>query len=121
PPVELRAILYNPLTYILSAQNAFDPPPVPATAVALESLADMDAVGLRQDTTPFFEAVSALLDLPHSLPPISLPPSISGLQWAGLLRDRTVVRGLIQMDLEAYQTVVGILKRVSDRQAAASA
>ena len=36
-PIELKAILYNPLTYQLTAQNAFDPPPMPATAVALES------------------------------------------------------------------------------------
>jgi hypothetical protein len=120
-PVELRAILYNPLTYILSAQNAFDPPPVPATAVALESLADMDAVGLRQDTAPFFETISAILDLPQSLAAISLPTSTTVVQWADLLRDRPVVRDLIAMDLEVYQTFVGILKRQSDKQAAASA
>jgi hypothetical protein len=120
-PMELRAILYNPLTYLLSAQNAFDPPPVPATAVALESLADMDAVGLRQDTAPFFETVSAILDLPQSLAVISLPASATVVQWVELLRDRPVVRNLIEMDLEVYQTVAGILERQSDKQAAVSA
>jgi hypothetical protein len=115
-PTELRAILYNPLTYLLSAQNAFDPPPVPATAVAMDSLADMDAVGLRQDTAPFFETISAILELPKSLTAIPLPTSISVVQWADLLRDRPVVRSLIGMDLEVYQTVANILEPQSDDQ-----
>ena len=120
-PIELRAILYNPLTYLLSAQNAFDPPPVPATAVALESLADMDAVGLRQDTASFFETISAVLDLPESLRAIALPTSTTVLQWAHLLRDRPAVRSQIEMDLEVYQTVASILERQSGKQTAASA
>jgi hypothetical protein len=119
-PVELRAILYNPLTYLLSAQNAFDPPPLPATAVALESLADMDAIGLRQDTSPFFETVSTILDLPHSLKAISLPTNTTVLQWADLLRERPVVRSQIEMDLEVYQTVANIIERQSNKPATAS-
>jgi hypothetical protein len=121
PPVELRAILYNPLTYLLSAQNAFDPPPVPPTAVALESLADMDAVGLRQDTAPFFELVSAVLELPERLAPTSLPTSSTVVQWADLLRGRPAVRRLIEMDLEVYQTAAGILEKQSEKQPVASA
>ncbi len=120
-PVELRAILYNPLTYLLTAQNAFDPPPAPATAVALESLADMDAVGLLQDTAPFFETVSAVLDLPKSLTAISLPTNTTVIQWANLLRDRPIVRSQIEMDLEVYRTVADILERQVQKQAAASA
>jgi hypothetical protein len=120
PPIELRAILHNPLTYQLTAQNAFDPPPMPAAAVALESLADMDAVGLREDPTPFFEIVSAMLDLPDGLDPISLSTSNTVIQWADFMRDRPVVRKLIEMDLEVYQTAAGIIER-SHKPAAASA
>jgi len=115
-PIELRAILYNPLTYLLSAQNAFDAPPIPATAVALESLADMDAVGLWHDTVPFFETVSAILDLPQNLAAISLPTSTTVVQWADLLRDRPAVRSLIEMDLEVYETVGSILAKQLNEQ-----
>jgi hypothetical protein len=110
-PLELKTILYNPLTYQLTAQNAFDPPPIPATAVALESLADMDAVGLRDDPAPFFEIVSAMLDLPDGLPPVSLPTSNTVVQWANFLRERPMVRKLIEMDIEVYQTAAAIIER----------
>jgi hypothetical protein len=120
PPIELKAILYNPLTYQLTAQNAFDPPPMAATAVALESLADMDAVGLRDDPAPFFEIVSAMLDLPEGLAPVSLPTGNTVVQWADFLRERPAVRKLIEMDLEVYQTAAGIIER-SQKPAAASA
>jgi hypothetical protein len=117
-PVELRTILYNPLTYLLSAPNAFDPPPVPPTAVALESLADMDAVGLRQGAAPF-SSWSRLCSNFRSLAAISLPTSSTVVQWADLLRGRPAVRSLIEMDLEVYQMVAGILQRQSEKQAAA--
>jgi hypothetical protein len=118
-PLELKAVLYNPLTYQLTAQNAFDPPPMPATAVALESLADMDAIGLRDDPAPFFELVSAVLELPEGLAPVSLPTSNTVIQWADFLRERPAVRKLIEMDLEVYQTAAGIIER--SRKPAASA
>jgi hypothetical protein len=44
PLLELRSIVYNPLTCLLTATNAFNAPATPTTAIALESLADMDAV-----------------------------------------------------------------------------
>jgi hypothetical protein len=119
-PIELKAILYNPLTYQLTARNAFDPPPMPATAVALESLADMDAIGLRDDPAPLLEIVSAMLELPEGLAQVSLPASNTVIQWADFLRDRPVVRKLIEMDLEVYQTAAGIIER-SHKPAAASA
>jgi hypothetical protein len=119
-PIELKAILYNPLTYQLTARNAFDPPPMPAAAVALESLADMDAVGLRSDPAPFFEIVSAMLDLPEGLAEASLATSNTVIQWADFLRDRPAVRKLIEMDIEVYQTAAGIIER-SHKAAAVSA
>jgi hypothetical protein len=119
-PIELKAILYNPLAYQLTAQNAFDPPPKPTAAVALESLADMDAVGLRDDPAPFFEIVSAMLDLPEGLAQVSLPTSNTVIQWADFLRERPAVRKLIEMDLEVYQTAAGIIER-SQKPTAASA
>jgi hypothetical protein len=119
-PIELKAILYNPLTYQLTAQNAFDPPPRPTTAVALESLADMDAVGLRDDPAPFFEIVSAMLELPEGLSEVPLPTSNTVIQWADFLRERPAVRKLIEMDIEVYQTAAGIIEQ-SVKAAAASA
>jgi hypothetical protein len=118
-PIELKAILYNPLSYQLTAQNAFDPPPKPTTAVALESLADMDAVGLRDDPAPFFEVMTAMLDLPEGLAQVSLPTSNTVIQWADFLRERPTVRKLIEMDLEVYQTAAGIIEQ--SQKAAASA
>jgi hypothetical protein len=117
-PIELKAILYNPLTYQLTAQNAFDPPPMPAAAVALESLADMDAVGLREDSVSFLELVSAMLDLPEGLPAVSLPTSNTVVQWADFLRERPAVRKLIEMDIEVYRTAAGVIERSQNPAAA---
>jgi hypothetical protein len=107
PPHELRSLLYNPLTYLLAAQNAFDPPPFPATAIALDSLADMDVIGLRDDTKMFFETISAVLDVPETLAAIPLPTSQSVLHLAELLRKMSVARSLIEMDVEVYEIVAG--------------
>ena len=109
PTHELRSALYNPLTSLLSAQNAFDALPIPATAVALDSLADMDAIGLRDDTMPFLETISAVLTFPDNLPTIALPTSQTVLHLADLLRARSVARSLIEMDLEIYDTVAATL------------
>jgi hypothetical protein len=109
PTHELRSALYNPLTSLLSAQNAFDALPIPATAVALDSLADMDAIGLRDDTKPFLEMISVVFDLPDSLPTIALPTNRAVLQLADVLRARPVARSLIEMDLEVYDTVTATL------------
>jgi hypothetical protein len=116
-PHDLRTILYNPLTYQLTAKNAFDPPPKAAIAVALESLADMDAVGLRHDPAPFFEVVSAILDLPERPAPIALPTSNTVIQWADFLRECPAARNLIEMDLEVYQTAANIIERQNQKPA----
>jgi hypothetical protein len=121
PPHELRSTLYNPLTYLLTAQNAFDAPPMPAIAVALDSLADMDAIGLRDETEPFLATVSAVIDLSETLPAIPLPTSQTVLQMADLLRETPVARSLIEMDLEVYQTVIGTLTSLRGDQTAVSA
>jgi hypothetical protein len=120
PPHELRSVLYNPLTYLLTAQNVFDPPPTPATAVALDSLADMDAIGLRRDTGPFLETVSAILELPEYPAAIALPTSRTVLQLADVLRDEPMARSLIEMDLEVYETVARTLANVCGDQIANS-
>lgn len=111
PPHELRSIIYNPLTYLLTAANAFDPPASPTTAVALESLADMDAVGLRQDTKSFFELISAVFEVSENLSPEALPTSSTVVQWADVLRQRPAMRGFIEMDLVVYQTAADIIER----------
>jgi hypothetical protein len=121
PAHELRSVLYNPLTYLLTAQNAFDAPPPLATAVALDSLADMDAIGLRSDTEPFLETISAVLELPENLATITLPTSQTVLELADFLRDRPVARGLIEMDLEVYKTVTSTLTSLCGDQIAVSA
>jgi hypothetical protein len=121
PPLELRSIVYNPLTYLLTAANAFDAPPSPTTAIALESLADMDAIGLRQDTESFFELVSAALDVSESLSPEALPTSSTVVQWADLLRERPAMRRLIEMDLVVYKTAADIIERQRESGVATSA
>jgi hypothetical protein len=121
PPHELRSILYNPLTYLLTAQNSFDAPPTLATAVALDSLADMDALGLRDDTKPFLETVSAVLDLSETLAPIPLPTSRTVLQLADFLRERPAARSMIEMDLEVYEAVTGTIAALSGDQTITSA
>jgi hypothetical protein len=121
PPLELRSIVYNPLTYLLTAANAFDAPPSPTTAIALESLADMDAIGLRQDTESFFELVSAALDVSESLSPEALPTSSTVVQWADVLRERPAMRRLIEMDLVVYKTAADIIERQRESGVATSA
>jgi hypothetical protein len=91
---------------------------MPATAVALESLADMDAVGLREDSASFLELVSAMLDLPEGLPAVSLPTSNTVVQWADFLRERPAVRKLIEMDIEVYRTAAGVIERSQNPAAA---
>ena len=100
PSDELRALLNNPLVYQLAAPNAFDPPPSPASAAALDSLAEFDAVGLREDVDSFLALVGAVLDLPQPLPPVSLAPSKTVVGFAGALREMSAARNLIQQDLE---------------------
>ena len=74
--------------------NAFDPPATPTTAIALESLADMDAVGLRHDPESFFELVSAVLEVSENLSTETVPTSSTVVQWADLLRERPAMRQL---------------------------
>lgn len=119
PPAEVKSVLYNPLTYLLSAQSAFDPPPVPATAVALDSLADMDVVGLREDTRSFLETILAVLDLPETLEEVRLPTGPSVLRLADVLRDMPASRTLIEMDLEVYGTAAKAISGTTGQPASA--
>jgi hypothetical protein len=121
PSRELRSIVYNPLTYLLTATNAYDPPPTPTTAIALESLADMDAVGLRQDTESFFELVSAVFEVPDGFSAEAVPTSPTVVQWADVLRERPAMRRLIEMDLAVYQTAAEIIERQRGSGVASSA
>ena len=102
PSDELRALVYNPLVYQLAAPNAFDPPPTPAAAAALDSLAELDAVGLREDVGSFLTLVGAVLDLPDALRMVSLAPSRAVTGFAAVLREMRVARALIEQDLEVY-------------------
>jgi hypothetical protein len=111
PPLELRSILYNPLTHLLTAANPFDPPANPPTAVALESLADMDAIGLQQDTSSFFEQLSGILEASQTLSVEAVPTSSTVVQWADALRERPAMRRFIEMDVVVYQTAVDIVER----------
>jgi hypothetical protein len=109
PPLELRSIVYNPLTHLLAAANPFDPPAAQPTARALESLADMDVVGLRQDTGSFFEQLSGILEASQSFSGEVVPTSSTVVQWAEVLRERPAMRRLIEMDLVVYQTAFDII------------
>ncbi|MGQ0445961.1 MAG: hypothetical protein ACT4O2_12755 [Beijerinckiaceae bacterium] len=109
PSDELRAVLYNPFVYQLAAPNAFDPPRPPETAAALDSLAEMDAVGLRDDAGAFLRLVAAVLDLPDQLPNASPRPSETVIGLADKLRDMGPARALIEKDLEVYSEVARVL------------
>ncbi len=102
PPDELRALIYNPLVYQLAAPNAFDPPATPAAAAALDSLAEIDAVGLRDSIEPFLDLVGAVLDLPEPLASIDLGASKTVLGFADQLREMSAARALIEQDLDVY-------------------
>jgi hypothetical protein len=102
PSDELRALLYNPLVYQLAAPNAFDPPPSPATAAALDSLAEIDAVGLRDDPDSFLALVGAVLNLPRAFPSLSLAASKTVVGFADILRKMAAANALIEQDLQVY-------------------
>jgi hypothetical protein len=119
PPAEVKSVLYNPLTYLLSAQNAFDPPPTPATAVALDSLADMDVIGLREETGFFFETILAVLELATRLEEVRLPTGPNVLELADSLRDLPASRTLIEMDLEVYGIAAKALSGATRQRASA--
>jgi hypothetical protein len=109
PSDELRAVLYNPIVYQLAAPNAFDRPRTPETAAALDSLAEMDAVGLCDDSGAFLRLVAAVLDLPDQLQGISRRPSQTVIGLAEILREMRPARALIEKDLEVYSEVARIL------------
>jgi hypothetical protein len=109
PSDELRGLLYNPLTYQLAAPNAFDPPQTPAAAAALDSLAEMDAVGLRDDVESFLALVGAVLDLPETLSCAPLTSSKTVVGFAGILRQMSSARALIDQDLEVYAEAKRVL------------
>ncbi len=109
PSDELRAVLYNPIVYQLAAPNAFDPPPSPEVAATLNSLAEMDAVGLRDDPGAFLRLVGAVLDLPDQLSGVSLHTSETVLGLAEILREMSPARALIEKDLEVYAEVARVL------------
>ncbi len=109
PPEEVRAVLYNPIVYQLAAPNAFDPPPSPEVAAALNSLAELDAVGLRDDPGAFLRLLGAVLHLPDQLPTVSLHTSETVLGLAEILREMSPARALIEKDLEVYAEVARVL------------
>ncbi len=102
PSDELRALLYNPLVNQLAAPNGFDPPPSPAAAAALDSLAAIDAVGLRDDPDSFLTLVGALLDLPQTFSSVSLSASRAVIGFADVLRSMPAANALIDQDLQVY-------------------
>jgi hypothetical protein len=92
---------------------------MPASAAALDSLADMDAVGLRDDTGAFFEMILAALDLPEYLGDLRLPTGPSVLTLADVLRDVPASRSLIEMDLEVYGIAAKALSGTTGQRASA--
>lgn len=113
PSDELRTLLYNPLVYQLAAPNLFDPPPHPSVAAALDSLAELDAVGLRQNPDAFLGLVAAVLDLSEALPTVSLNPSKTVTSFAEILRGNAAARALIEQDLEVYAEATRVLAPVT--------
>jgi hypothetical protein len=109
PSDELRALLYNPLIYQLAAPNAFDAPPMPETAAALDALAELDAVGVRADPRSFLDLLAAVLDLPDPLADVSLAVSKTVIGFADILRELRSARALIEKDLEVYSEAARIL------------
>jgi hypothetical protein len=118
PPDEMRALLYNPLVYQLAAPNAFDPPTAPAIAAALDSLAEMDVVGLRSDPVSFLELLAAVLNLPDRFPSISLGASRTVAGFADVLRDIRAARALIEQDIEVYAEATRVLAPAAPTAAA---
>ncbi len=111
PPDELRALVCDPFVRQLAAPNHFDPPPQPETAAALESLAEIDVVGLREDTGSFLELLAFTLDLAHPFPSVAPPVSPTVARFADMLREMRPARALIENDLELYSEVARIVAR----------
>lgn len=109
PPDDLRSVLYNPFVYQLAAPNAFDPPRAPETAAALDSLAELDAVGLRDDTGSFLALLAAVFDLPDPLSDISLGTGATVRKLAEALREMPSARALLEKDREVYAEAARIL------------
>src|SRR3984893_17777925 len=105
----MRALLYALRAYQLAAPNALNPPRTPQTAAALDSLAEMDAVGLRDDAGAFLRLIGAVLDLPDELPGISPRTSQTVIELAERLREMGPARALIEKDLEVYSEVARVL------------
>lgn len=105
-----RAQLSNPLARLLTCRSSDENPESSAVEQALQTLADMDVVGLAGTEEAYWATLGAVLEL--ELPP--LPPLVTSRQVGELsrmVREWTVVQDLISADLQIFGDLTEAARR----------
>lgn len=115
-PMDVAAILSNPVTRTLTVATPDEMPGPNAIAHALDILSTAAVVGLREEADTFVNAVYEFLGLKGASRP-SLPRLTAVAPFAAALRDAGDAELMLEKDLELYQRVLEAQKRLSERDA----
>jgi hypothetical protein len=105
-------LLSDPLTRQIVCADPNEPARRGAVSKTLRTLSEFDLVGIRRRGRMFSEALSELLGIPTL--EIAMQPSVEIGEIARNLRAVSWIEGLIENDLEVYQSVAAAFKAVAD-------
>lgn len=110
-PGNVEGELSNQLTRLLAARTADESSRSTHLAAALETLSLFDIVGLHEQPETYFEPLQELTARGITAEVDTPPEEVH--QLAGILRKLPVAQGLLDMDLEVYETVRDALAQQS--------
>jgi hypothetical protein len=103
-------VLSDPLVRTLGARTQNEIPQDSTIASALEVLSTFAVVGIRESADLFLESLAALLGVDMaSLPPIAESETVTRL--GRVLREISIVKGLIERDIQLYNDVKAALAK----------
>ncbi|MEP9353623.1 hypothetical protein ABLE93_08495 [Xanthobacter sp. KR7-65] len=112
PPFE-RSLLADPLSRLLTCRGSDDALEATAVENALDTLSEMDVLGLAGAEDDYWATLRAVLEL--DLPPL---PDLSWSRQVGELRDQVAewpaVQDLLAADLQVFADVTAVFSRVDE-------
>lgn len=113
-PMDVAAVLSNPVTRVLTVATPDEMPGPNAVAHALDILSTAAVVGLRDEADIFVNAVFEFLGVTGGSRP-ALPQFAAVAPFAAALKDAGHAESMLERDLELYQHVLEAQRRVSVR------
>lgn len=110
-----QTILTNSLTRQLALQGSVDTLDKYSVSAALDTLAEIDVIGMNSDVPGFMRLLNMIIQNDDSVASISLPPSPRVDELAKTLRGARNIERIIAMDVELYNAVGQAFQAV-DRQ-----